>query len=204
MRDMLEHSCRITTPTLLGFGKSSALPKEFSLEEYGSVLAAWLARDATKPVTLVGHSFGGAIALIVASRVPKLVRRLVLVDSIGFPFERNAKAWARAWAKQRDYNVSLSFRRTLGVLARPFTENVLHRSTDVYRIARLCMVLDVRPFLPGVRCPVDIVWGDQDDFIPRSVGERLHALIPQSTFHTVPGSHDWPLLEPEKLLPFIE
>lgn len=204
LRDYLEHAYLVHTPTLLGFGKSSALPKSFSLEEYGAVFAKWLQRTSPEPVTLVGHSFGGALALLVTSLVPRSVQRLVLADSIGIPFDRDVRAWARAWAKQRDYNVGLSWRRTLETLARPFTENVLRRGNDVYRVARLCMRLDVRPYAKNVRCPVRILWGDQDTFIPRDVGEQLHALLPTSTLTVVPGSHDWPLLEPEKLLPFLQ
>jgi len=204
LRDILEHSCAITTPTLIGFGKSSRLPPGFDIQAYGKLFGEWLRRQGKKRITLVGHSLGGAVALLAAVHEPNAIDRVILADTIGIPFQRDARTWAAAWSKQRTYNVNLSLRRTIEVLAQPFTENLLRRGNDLYKLARLCMALDVRPFLPGVRCPVDIVWGDQDDFIPRSVGEQLHALIPQSTFHTVSGSHDWPLLEPEKLLPFVE
>jgi 2-hydroxymuconate-semialdehyde hydrolase len=41
---------------------------------------------------LVGNSFGGAIALALAIRHPQRVRRLVLMGSVGVPFEHHAGA----------------------------------------------------------------------------------------------------------------
>jgi lipase len=69
----------IAAPDLLGHGRSSwAAP--WTIEANVAALAALLDADQTGPVTVVGHSFGGAIALSLAAARPDLVASVLLLD----------------------------------------------------------------------------------------------------------------------------
>jgi lipase len=69
----------VAAPDLLGHGRSSwAAP--WTLEANVAVLAALLEQEARPPVLVVGHSFGGAVALKLAAARPDLVASLVLLD----------------------------------------------------------------------------------------------------------------------------
>ena len=69
----------ILAPDLLGHGRSSwAAP--WTLDANVAALADLLVREAARPVLVVGHSFGGAIALKLAAARPDLVASLVLLD----------------------------------------------------------------------------------------------------------------------------
>ena len=69
----------VAAPDLIGHGRSSwAAP--WSLDANTEVLAALLDADADGPVLVVGHSFGGAVALNLAAARPDLVAGLVLLD----------------------------------------------------------------------------------------------------------------------------
>ena len=46
-----------------------------------------------------------------------------------------------------------------------------------------------------VRCPVHLVWGDRDPWIPLEGGKQLHGLIPRATFETIPDAGQMPQLE---------
>ncbi|GAB10021.1 putative hydrolase [Gordonia araii NBRC 100433] len=75
-RDLPSH--RIVAPDLLGHGESSWEPPwsyEANLTALDSVVA-----ELDSPFTLVGHSFGGALAIRLAQRHPEQVRALVLLD----------------------------------------------------------------------------------------------------------------------------
>lgn len=63
-----------------GIGFSSGWPD--SLEQMADDAAAVLARRATSPAEVVGHSLGGAVAMLLAARHPSMVRSLVLMDSV--------------------------------------------------------------------------------------------------------------------------
>jgi lipase len=69
----------IAAPDLLGHGRSSwAAP--WTLDANVAALAGLLGADADGPVVVVGHSFGGAVALNLAAERPDLVASLVLLD----------------------------------------------------------------------------------------------------------------------------
>ena len=69
----------IAAPDLIGHGRSSwAAP--WSIDANVGALAALLDVDADGPIVVVGHSFGGAVALSLAATRPDLVSSLVLLD----------------------------------------------------------------------------------------------------------------------------
>lgn len=69
----------VAAPDLLGHGRSSwAAP--WSIDANVSALAALLDEHADAPVVVVGHSFGGAVALHLAATIPDQVAALVLLD----------------------------------------------------------------------------------------------------------------------------
>ena len=69
----------ILAPDLLGHGRSS-WEAPWTLEANVSALSDLLARETTRPVVVVGHSFGCAVALRLAVTRPELVASLVLLD----------------------------------------------------------------------------------------------------------------------------
>lgn len=54
---------------------------------------------------------------------------------------------------------------------------------------------EVEPMFGRIRCPVEIIWGEDDPWIPLERGKALHELIPQASFHTLPGVGHLPQLE---------
>jgi lipase len=69
----------IVAPDLIGHGRSTwAAP--WSIDANAGALAGLLDADADGPVVVVGHSFGGAVALNLAAARPDLVAALVLLD----------------------------------------------------------------------------------------------------------------------------
>ncbi|MGC8463016.1 MAG: alpha/beta fold hydrolase [Acidimicrobiales bacterium] len=71
----------VLVPDRPGYGRT--LRAAGGLEENAAVLAGELERRRASPAVVVGHSYGGGIALLLAARRPELVAGLVLVGSIG-------------------------------------------------------------------------------------------------------------------------
>ncbi|MFC9787785.1 alpha/beta fold hydrolase [Rhodococcus sp. NPDC127528] len=70
---------RMLAPDLRGHGRSTWAPP-WSIDSQVDDLVELLESEATAPVVLVGHSYGGTIALHLAARAPELVRGLLLLD----------------------------------------------------------------------------------------------------------------------------
>ncbi len=69
----------VLAPDLIGHGRSTwAAP--WTIEANVAALAALLDAEGGGPVLVVGHSFGGAVALSLAAARPELVSGLVLLD----------------------------------------------------------------------------------------------------------------------------
>lgn len=88
-RRSLEHlaaqGSRVYAPALPGFGGTPALASEkFNFAGYAGWVRSFLdTAGVDGPVALVGHSFGGEVAIRFAHDHPDLVRSLVLVNSVG-------------------------------------------------------------------------------------------------------------------------
>ena len=64
---------------------------------------------------------------------------------------------------------------------------------------------EVEPMFGDVRCPVKILWGEDDPWIPLDRGRSLHERMPQAAFETIPGVGHLPQLEaPDAVLARIE
>jgi 2-hydroxy-6-oxo-octa-2,4-dienoate hydrolase len=79
---------RVLAPDLVGFGFTERPePITYDLDTWESHAVGFLDALGLGRVSLVGNSFGGALALRLASRHPERIERLVLMGSVGVPFE---------------------------------------------------------------------------------------------------------------------
>ena len=79
--DVLAQTYRVYALDLLGYGESDKPARASDVEFQTNALIALLDAEKIEHVTLIGLSWGGAIAQRIAARVPARVRKLVLVDS---------------------------------------------------------------------------------------------------------------------------
>ncbi|MCH8531025.1 MAG: alpha/beta fold hydrolase [Saccharospirillum sp.] len=85
---VLAQKFRVLAPDMLGFGYTER-PAEanYNLDRWVQQVIDLLDAKGIAQTDLVGNSFGGAVALATAIRHPERVRRLVLMGSVGVPFD---------------------------------------------------------------------------------------------------------------------
>jgi pimeloyl-ACP methyl ester carboxylesterase len=140
-------------------------------------------------VVLVGHSFGGRIAVHLAGLVPDRIERMVLT---GVPLlDRQGRRVRPAPA----FRVVRRLRR-LGLVGEERLDAMRDRyGSPDYRAAQGVMrSVFVRLLaeqyveqMAAVTCPVDLVWGEADTEVPLEVATRAQGLFARTRLVTLPG-----------------
>lgn len=110
----LSQQRRVIAPDMLGFGYTERpTNQQYSMDRWIQHCIDLLDTLGIEKTDLVGNSFGGALALALTIRHPKRVRRLVLMGSVGVPFEITP-ALDEVWGYQPSLE---SMRRLLDLFA---------------------------------------------------------------------------------------
>ncbi len=184
----------VLLPDLPGHGRSDRPDATYELSWYAHIMSLWLRNLGYSVFDLVGHSFGGGIALMMLLECRELIRRMVLVSSgglgreiamilrlasipfvvehLGQPFMKVATKLALTLARDgRPYEdiaqlSALSGKRgSARAFARTVDDIINWRGQKHTYIQRVQEV----PELP----PVLIMWGALDSIIPIAHGKRM-------------------------------
>jgi pimeloyl-ACP methyl ester carboxylesterase len=225
--DALNHDHRVLAPDLFGHGASAKVIGDYSLGAHAATLRDLLDLLDIDRVTLIGHSFGGGIAMQFSYLFPERVERLVLVDSGGLgrdvsPLLRAATlpgaelvlpVIASSWVRGRVEAVGRIL-ASGGWRASPETTEIWRGFTsladaDTRRafLATTRAVIDpggqtvtAHDHLPmAIQIPTLVVWGTKDRMIPAWHATTAHQAIAGSQVELFVGAGHFPHLDdPER------
>ena len=89
--NILKDTMKVYALDLPGFGKSDDPKEVFGSFHYADIVKAFIDKMEIKKLSIVGHSFGGKLSIILSARYPELVTKQVLVDSAGLIPRRTLK-----------------------------------------------------------------------------------------------------------------
>ena len=172
---------------LPGFGSAPPPPEGWSPADY----ASWLTQgiDSTRPPVIVGHSFGGRVAVRLAARYPHLVKSLVLT---GVPFgkrESGKKTPMRLRLAKTLRAMGLVTEARVDTLRKKFGSADYNAAQGVMREV-LVKAVNEDYFEDLARIPhhVDLVWGELDVPAPLAFAEKADSVLAHSTLAVVSGS----------------
>jgi len=211
LKRLAQLGCHVWAPALPGFGGTADLPGEdFSLAGY----AAWIDEflgvvDLDEPAVVVGHSFGGGVAIKLAHDFQARVRSLVLVNSIGGSAWAHSGSTVRSMAERPLWDWGLHFpsdvllvpqlARVLPIILQEAVPNLVRNPRALLRVGDLARRADLTPELEALkerRLPVVVLWGDGDRIIPKPSFDALCRAI-GSEGEVVNGNHSWLLADPD-------
>ena len=173
-------SYKVVAPDLPGFGTSGDPTAVWGVDEY----AAWVLKfmDALKidRAVFLGHSFGGRLAIRIASdpATAGRVERLILTGSAGLRHKRPLKGRIRGWMFR---TLSKIFPNLREKFARKFASRDYLAASPLLRQCLVKVVnLDLAPRLPQIHQPTLLVWGKDDAETPVADGYTMKGLIPDS------------------------
>lgn len=202
---------QVWAPALPGFGGTAPLPREVrSLVGYATWVDEFMATVGIEEhVVLMGHSFGGGVAIQVAHDFPERVRSLVLINSIGGSAWRTDGSLVRSMAERPlwDWGLHLpadvlptrQVRRVLPVILDGLVPNVLREPRAFWHAANIARGADLVAELETLKereLPVAVLWGDRDQVVTRASVDALCDAL-GADCHTVPGGHSWLLADPD-------
>ncbi len=178
-------------PDLAGFGATPPPPEPWGSEEYARHLLPLFEEPGVLAdrIVLVGHSFGGRVAVHLAPLVPDRIERVVLT---GVPLLDREGRRARP---ARSYRLARRLHR-LGIVGDERMEAMRQkRGSPDYRAAQGVMRgVFVRVLaeqytdqMASIHCPVDLVWGEGDTEAPLEVAVRARPAFPSARLVTLPG-----------------
>jgi pimeloyl-ACP methyl ester carboxylesterase len=194
----LAGSFRVIRIDLPGFGWSQAPPAVWGTAEYAGQVLAILESLGIGRAAVLGHSFGGRVAIVLAATQPSRVARLTLVASAGIRPRRTLRVRARLATSRllRGLAAVPGLTRVVEPLRAAWSERV--GSRDYRAAGRLRPILvkvvneDLRPLLPRIATPTLILWGDRDEEVGRAVVEIQAAEIPGARLRVFSGAGHFP------------
>ncbi len=196
--DHLQDRFRVTVLDFPGFGASSEPLVSWNAEDYAECLHGFLlALNIVQPI-LIGHSFGGHIAITYAAKYP--VHKMVLTGASGIRPKHGLKWKLKTAAyKLAKKLVSLpGLNRYKEALQQYFGSEDYKNSSGVMRQTLVKVVNhDVSELLEKITMPVLLVWGDQDEAVPLWMGKKMEQAMPAAGLAIFEGEdhyaywHQW-------------
>jgi 3-oxoadipate enol-lactonase len=189
---------RVIAPDSRGHGQSG-WSEGLTLEDWVADIEAVLDEAGAGIVDLIGISMGGLQAIAYAGRYPDRVGALVLADSVShLPKEvAESKVEGTAGAAQQmgmqqyaEHYVSVTLTNSANEDgAQNLREAIAGMLLEAYvSSAHTCFYADTREALAKVRSPTLVLWGDQDEKLPRTLSEEVAELVRDSASKTVPAA----------------
>ena len=203
--DALSKSNRVYFYDLIGYGRSEMKQSQkVSLDIQSEIFRELMDDWQLENPVVIAHDFGGAISLRAHLLHDMKYARLVLMNVVaiapwGSPFFAHVREHESAFAGVPDYiHRAILEAYIKGAMHASPIEDDLERllspwltekgKAAFYRqIAQADQKFtdDIQPLYGNISCPVRILWGENDEWIPIEIGRKLHDAIPQSEFFPI-------------------
>ncbi len=212
---------RVFTIDLKGYGLSDK-PEDgkYAVADQADLVAAFIRTQDLHDLVIMGHSMGGGVTLMTYLKVweedPGRIKRLVLIDSAGYPQKMPWFIWlAKAPVLGSVGGKLVSPRFAAAQVLRKCYYNkdkITEEQIDTYAYygslpgAREAVTETAKQLVPedidaltaqykSIKVPVLIIWGEDDEVVPLSVGKNFKRDIPNSELVILPKCGHIPLEE---------
>ena len=215
IKELLENQgYKIYIPDLPGFGGNPAPQTPWSVDDYVDWVNNFCEKQGLSRFFLLGHSFGGALAVKIAAKAPEKIEKLILV----------------APALKRDRTIKYYFYLILAKIGKPIfslpilsfllpiAQRVLYKiegTSDYHKLEiekavmmketfKKIVAEDLRFCLPLIKNKTLILWGKKDVLTPFGDSREVNEKISGSQLEVFENEgHSLNLAVPEKLTGII-
>lgn len=191
---------RVINVDFPGFGDSQEPDTVWGVEEYTRQMEKFISTLGIKNPSLLGHSFGGRVGILFASR--NKVDKLILVDAAGVKPHRTLRYYWKVYTfklmKHLMYLVYgkekaeqlLDVRR-----AKAGSSDYANASPMMRRILSKVVNEDLTRSMPGIKAPTLLIWGENDTATPLRDAKVMETLIPDAGLVSFPNCGHYSFLD---------
>lgn len=183
-----------------GFGNSDEPLQVWGVEEYTQLIERLVAIEGIENPVLLGHSFGGRVGIVYASR--NKVNKLILVDAAGVKPRRPLKYYLKVYSFKLGKKVLPLLMGTKRANERIEQMRKRNGSSDYGNASPMMRAIlskvvneDLQHLMPLIKAPTLLIWGEKDTATPLSDAKKMERLIPEAGLVAFPGCGHYSFLD---------
>jgi 2-hydroxymuconate-semialdehyde hydrolase len=207
----LSEHARVIAPDMLGFGYTQCSLKEpLDLDAWVAQIVTLLDALDIDSLSIVGNSFGGAVALAFAVKYPHRVQRLVLMGAVGISFPLT-DGLNKVWGYRPSLGAMEELLRVFAFdhsiitndlvamrYAASIRDDVQTRFAQLFPEPRqqgIDMLAQDEATIRKLQIPTLLVHGREDKVIPLAMSLRMAELLPNADLHVFAKCGHWVQIE---------
>ncbi|MBR5345680.1 MAG: alpha/beta hydrolase [Clostridia bacterium] len=204
--DALAPNAEVMTLDFPGFGESDRPPEPWGVPEYAEAVRALLQEEDFIPCSVVAHSFGGRVAIWLASEYPNLFKKIVITGGAGIkkPQTEEAKKRSEEFKRKKAVWEKVKTVKLFSGIAEKAEEKLRQQygsadynalDEEMRKTFVKVISLDLADRLPRIQQPTLLLWGDHDTETPLWMGQRMEREIPDAGLVILEGGTHFAYLE---------
>lgn len=176
---------RITILDFPGFGESEEPKETWTIEKYVCLLEELSKKLNIKKPIVIGHSFGGRVAIKFSSRNP--IEKLVLFGSPCIRIQENLPLSVKILKKIK----KLPGMNGIGEYMKQFIGSRDYKAASPIMRQTLVEVVneDLSKYAREIDAPTLLIWGTNDEEAPLNDAKELEKIMLDAALITMPGTH---------------
>jgi pimeloyl-ACP methyl ester carboxylesterase len=184
-----------------GFGQSPEPPAVWGVDDYTRLVERFIQLEQIVNPVLAGHSFGGRIAILLASR-SKNVDSLVLIDAAGIKPHRSLSYYVKVYTFKMGklwikliYSKEKAAQRLDALRAKRGSSDYSQSTPKMRAILSRVVNEDLTDCLPLIKVPALLIWGENDKATPLADAKKMETLIPDAGLVSFAGCGHYSFLD---------
>lgn len=197
---ILETGMHVFNLDLPGHGKSPEPPTIWGVGEYTDFVKNFIDTLKLQDPVLIGHSFGGRIAIMLASQRP--LSKMMLVDAAGIKPKRHLKYYIKVYSFKTAKHVLpliLGKKRALKTLdawrGKAGSADYRQASPIMRQIMSKAINQDLTPLLTSIKASTLLIWGEKDTATPMRDARIMEKNIPDAGLVSFPDAGHFSFLD---------
>lgn len=183
-----------------GFGDSTEPEEVWCVEEYTQLIEEMVRVEGIERPVLLGHSFGGRVGILYASR--NEVNKLILTDAAGVKPRRSLKYYYKVYTYKAMKHIVLAlYGKEKGetvlnkIRAKKGSSDYSNSTPKMRAILSKVVNEDLKHVMPSIKCPTLLIWGEKDTATPIGDAKIMEKLIPDAGLVSFPNAGHYSFLD---------